>query len=58
MLLRGALACLVVAALAAAVGFGAIAGTAGGVAKFLFGLFVAVFVILVLLGLFAERKVP
>lgn len=41
---------LVIALIAAALGFGGIAGTATGIAKILFFLFLALFVISMLLG--------
>ena len=42
---------------AALLGFTGIAGTAAGIAKVLFGLFLAICAILFLIGLFAARKV-
>ena len=57
-MLRWALIFFVIAIVAALLGFTGIAGAMAGIAKFLFGLFVAVFVILLLLGMFASRRVP
>jgi uncharacterized membrane protein YtjA (UPF0391 family) len=57
-MLKWALIFLVIAIIAGLLGFMGIAGAAAGIAKVLFGLFVAVFLILLLLGLFAGRKVP
>ncbi len=56
-MLRWAFIFLVIALVAALLGFSGIAGTAAGIAKTLFGLFLLVCAILFLLGLFASRKV-
>ncbi len=47
---------LVVAIIAAALGFGGIAGTAASIAKVLFYIFVAIFLITLLASIFAGRK--
>lgn len=46
---------LVIALVAAVFGFGGIAASAAGIAKILFYIFVAVFVITLLLGVFRSR---
>jgi uncharacterized membrane protein YtjA (UPF0391 family) len=46
---------LVIAMIAAVLGFGGIAGAAVGIAKFLFFVFIAVFLILFLLAVFSGR---
>jgi uncharacterized membrane protein YtjA (UPF0391 family) len=56
-MLRWAFIFLVIGLIAALLGFSGIAGTAAGIAKALFGLFLLVCAILFLLGLFASRKV-
>ncbi len=56
-MLRWAFIFLVIAIIAALLGFTGIAGTAAGIAKVLFGLFLLVCAFLFLLGLFASRKV-
>lgn len=56
-MIRWALIFLVIALIAAILGFTGIAGAAVGIAKMLFGLFLAICVILFLIGLFASRKV-
>lgn len=56
-MLRWAVIFLVVALAAGLLGFWGIAGVAADIAKFMFGLFVAIFVILLVLGLFASRRV-
>ena len=56
-MLRWALIFLVIALIAAVLGFSGIAGAAAGMAKILFGLFLLVCAILFLIGLFASRKV-
>jgi uncharacterized membrane protein YtjA (UPF0391 family) len=55
-MLRWAAIFLVIAIVAALLGFGGIAGAAAGIAKFLFFLFVAIFVLFLLLGLFIGRN--
>lgn len=50
-MLRWALVFLIIGLAAAALGFGGVAGAAVGIAKFLFFLFVAMFVIFLVLGL-------
>ncbi len=54
-MLKWALIFLVVALIAAAFGFTGIAAGAASLAKVLFFLFVAIFVVLLLLGLFSGR---
>ncbi len=54
-MLKWALIFLVVALIAAAFGFTGIAAGAASIAKVLFFLFVAIFVVLLLLGLFSGR---
>ncbi len=51
-LLGWALVFLVIAIIAAVFGFGAVASAATGIAKVLFFVFIAVFVIMLLFGLF------
>ena len=55
-MLRWAWAFLIVALIAAVFGFGGIASGAAGIAKILFYLFLAVFVITLLLGLMTGRR--
>jgi uncharacterized membrane protein YtjA (UPF0391 family) len=50
-MLKFALVCLVIALIAGALGFGGVAGAFIGIAKFLFGLFLALFVILLIAAL-------
>ena len=54
-MLGWALIFLVIAVIAAIFGFGAIAGTAAGIAQVLFYIFLAVFIISLLAGLFRSR---
>jgi uncharacterized membrane protein YtjA (UPF0391 family) len=54
-MLRWAAIFLVIAIIAAIFGFGGIAGSAIGIAKVLFFIFVAICVILFLVGLFSGR---
>jgi len=56
-MLRWAFLFLVVALIAALFGFGGIASAAAGIAKVLFVIAIAIFVIMLLLGLAAGRKV-
>lgn len=56
-LLKWALIFLVVALIAGALGFGDVAGAAGGIAKILFFIFLVVFVVLLIMGLVAGKKV-
>lgn len=56
-MLRWALIFLVVAVIAAFLGFGGIAGTAAGIAKFLFIAFLVVAGIMLVMGLVAGKKV-
>ena len=55
-MLNWALAVLVVALVAAFLGFGNVAGAASGIAVILFWVFVALFVISLLTRLFAENR--
>ena len=55
-MLRWAAIFFVIALIAALLGFTTIAGAAAGIAKFLFFLFVAIFLILLLMGLFAGKQ--
>jgi uncharacterized membrane protein YtjA (UPF0391 family) len=55
-MLRWAAIFLVIAIIAALFGFGGIAGTAVGVAKTLFFIFIAICVVLFLLGLFSGTR--
>ena len=48
---------LIIALIAALLGFTGIAGTAAGIAKFLFGLFLIVCLVLFAISLFTTRKV-
>ena len=54
-MLGWALIFLVIAVIAAIFGFGAIAGTAAGIAQVLFYIFLAIFIISLLAGLFRSR---
>jgi uncharacterized membrane protein YtjA (UPF0391 family) len=56
-LLRWALLFAVIAIIAGILGFGGIAGASWDIAKVLFWIFLAVFVILLLLGIMAGRSV-
>jgi uncharacterized membrane protein YtjA (UPF0391 family) len=55
-MLRWALIFLVIAIIAAIFGFGGVAGTAVGIAKILFYVFIAIFVISLLFGLLSSRR--
>jgi uncharacterized membrane protein YtjA (UPF0391 family) len=54
-MLRWAAIFLVIAIIAALFGFGGIAGAAAGIAKTLFFIFIAICVVLFLIGVFAGR---
>lgn len=56
-MLKWAIVCAILAVVAGAFGFGFIAGTAAGIAKVLFFLFLAVFVVLLISGWVVGRKV-
>jgi uncharacterized membrane protein YtjA (UPF0391 family) len=56
-MLKWAFIFLIVALVAAMFGFGGIASTAAGIAKVLFFIAIAIFVVMLLLGLFAARKI-
>ncbi|HWI59114.1 MAG TPA: DUF1328 domain-containing protein [Bacillota bacterium] len=55
-MLGWALTFLVIAIIAAIFGFGGVAGTAVGIAKILFWVFIAIFVISLLFGLIRGRR--
>lgn len=57
-MLRLALLFLVVGLIAGLLGFSGVAGAAVGIAKGLFFLFVAAFLVLLVIGLFAAGKLP
>jgi len=57
-MLSWALAFFIVAIVAAVFGFGGIAAGAAGIAKFLFILFLAAFVIALIVGVSSGRKTP
>jgi len=57
-MLRWAFIFLIVAIVAAIFGFGGIAATAAGFAKVLFFIAIAIFLVFLLLGTFAARKIP
>lgn len=56
-MLKWALIFAVIALVAGLLGFGGIASTAAGIAKVLFFIAIAIFVVLLLLGLFTARKI-
>jgi uncharacterized membrane protein YtjA (UPF0391 family) len=56
-LLRWALLFAVIAIIAGILGFGGVAGASWEIAKVLFWIFLAIFVILLLMGIFAARTV-
>lgn len=56
-MLKWAFAFLVVAVIAALLGFGGIAAASAGIAKTLFFVFLAVFVVMLALGLMGARKI-
>jgi len=55
-MLKWAFIFLIVALVAAIFGFGGIASTAAGIAKILFFIAIAIFLVMLLLGLFGARK--
>ena len=55
-MLRWAIVFLVLGLIAGALGFTAIAGASIAIAKFLFFIFLAIFVVLLILGLTAARR--
>ena len=57
-MLRWALMFLIVAIIAAVFGFGGIAATSAGIAQILFFIFLVGFLITLVLGLVAGRRVP
>ena len=56
-MIRLAIIALVIAGVLALLGFGGVAGTFVGIAKFLFFLAIALFVVFLALGLIAGKKV-
>lgn len=56
-MIRIAIICLILAVVAAVLGFGGLAGTFVGIAKILFFIAIAVFVLFLILGIVAARKV-
>jgi uncharacterized membrane protein YtjA (UPF0391 family) len=48
---------LVISIIAAALGFGGIAGAAAGIAKILFGIFLALFILFLIIGWRAGRAI-
>ena len=56
-MLKWAFVFLVVGLIAGALGFGGVAGASIGIAKFLFFLFLAIFVVMLVLGLTVYRSV-
>lgn len=56
-MLRWAFIFLIVAIVAAIFGFGGIAATAAGFAKVLFFIAIAIFLVMLLLGTFAAKKI-
>ncbi len=56
-MLRWALGFLILALIAAAFGFGGIAAASAGIAKMLFFLFLIIFVVTLIMGVMAGRKV-
>lgn len=56
-MLKWAFIFLIIALVAAIFGFGGIASTAAGIAKVLFFIAIAIFIVMLLLGLFAARKI-
>jgi uncharacterized membrane protein YtjA (UPF0391 family) len=56
-MLQMAVVFLVIGLIAAALGFGGIAGAAIGIAKFLAGLFLVLFLVFLILGLTAAKKI-
>ena len=56
-MLKFALFCLVIALIAGGLGFGGVAGAFMGIAKFIFGLFLALFVILLIAALMAGKAI-
>ena len=57
-MLRWALAFFVLALIAALLGFGGLAATSAEIGKFLFYIFLAVFLVTLVFGLTARRKTP
>jgi uncharacterized membrane protein YtjA (UPF0391 family) len=56
-MLRAALLCLLIALVAGGLGFYGVAGVAMGVAKFIFGLFLALFVIFLIAAFMVGRAI-
>ena len=57
-MLRWAMGFLIVALIAAVLGYGGLAGTASGIASTLFWVFVALFILSLLVSLVSGRKTP
>lgn len=57
-MLYWALVFLIIAIVAAVLGFGAVAGTAAWIAQILFWVFLVVFVITLILGFTGRRRLP
>ncbi len=57
-MLRWAIVFLIIAIVAAVLGFGAVAGTAAYIAKILFWVFLVVFLISLILGFTGRRRLP
>lgn len=55
-MLKWAIIFAVISLIAAALGFGGIAGAAAGIAKVLFFIFLAIFVVLLIAGILAAKK--
>ena len=56
-MLKWAFIFLVIALIAAVFGFGGLASAAAGIAKILFFIAIAIFVVMLLMGLFVGRKI-
>jgi len=56
-MIRLAIICLVIAAVAALLGFGGVAGTFVGIAKIFFFIAIALFAIFLVLGVLAGKKI-
>ncbi len=56
-MIRLAIICLIVAGVAALLGFGGVAGTFVGIAKILFFIALGLFVLFIILGVMAGKKV-
>ena len=56
-MIRLAIICLIVAGVAALLGFGGVAGTFVGIAKILFFIALGLFILFIILGVMAGKKV-